>query len=388
MSSKNLYELSFFETGALKLTSIGEFIIQSFNFIQIDFEYQKLFNKEIVNKALQYLQKRHPFLRGLVKFNNENKRYFIEIKENPTELIKLVWQDWTDQECSIKRIIKDLEKFNEQLFDYDKELLWRVKVIVYTENNCQKYVLSLVIPTIITDGFNIQTLGIELVNIINSLLKGEECEEMRITLPLGQSIHEMCDKYNMATPEIYEFIKKFNKRQKKSLLIPAKFRPNTDETGFKINIFKLDQEITSKIVEMTRVHKLRVTGYLSACAVYALKKLFEENELEFPEEIMFEIAVSFRLRYKNKLSYQQMGDHVTLVDLETEKSLNEIKDIWEYAFYLHNLIQENCDVRNGTLYAFSHDYEELESLSNIFDQALNDARLWDILSNEKKATFA
>ncbi len=135
------------------------------------------------------MKKRHPLLRANISHDPVLKSVNLIIKNKYAEDLDLEW-------CRIDSrvfLTKTLEEFNSKLFEYEKKcLLWRCKVIEFKENGINKFCLALVLPLYITDGINITTITIELVNIINSILNDRECEEMRINLDLIDNLHVNC----------------------------------------------------------------------------------------------------------------------------------------------------------------------------------------------------
>ena len=152
----------------------------------MDSDQETLLDENLVRKAMLYMKKRHPLFRANVDHDPISKSVNLIIQNKYTDDVDLEW-------CQINSrnfLTKKLEEFNSKLFEYEKDcLLWRCKVIEFKENDMVKYCLALVLPLYITDGINISTLIIEVVNIINSILNNKECEEMRIHLDLIDNLH-------------------------------------------------------------------------------------------------------------------------------------------------------------------------------------------------------
>ena len=130
----------------LNLTKLGEFLVLGLHIIESNDQKIDL-NKELVEKALYILQKRHPLLRASLECNSNKTFYKIHDESceiNPDNEYELI--DSKDQ------LIPKLEIFNCKLFDYTKEnsKLWRTCVYAYDEKGCKQYAVGIVMPLFIT----------------------------------------------------------------------------------------------------------------------------------------------------------------------------------------------------------------------------------------------
>ena len=64
------------------------------------------------------------------------------------------------------------------------------------------------------------------------------------------------------------------------------------EKGFKLDLFPLDKELTRRLINVSKLKKVKLTGYFHTVGIYALKKLFDENSILFPKRLAIQIPAS------------------------------------------------------------------------------------------------
>jgi hypothetical protein len=218
----------------------------------------------------------------------------------------------------------------------------------------------------ITDGLNITTLSIELLNILNALLTGQECDEMKNKLEPCESLYELCIKNKLFKEEHNTKIEELNKRPLTKFKLDNKFR-SYNESGFFLDLFKFDKTITSNMLAKCKANDVRLSGFLHTSLFYALKELYIENGLEFPKKLLIELAASLRVRYQPVLDFSNCRFHTVAVLFPVDENLfGEYVDFWQDARYIHGLIAENTSTETGTLFSLSHSDSETDAFNNVF----------------------
>lgn len=385
MSEEKTFELTPFQKMLVNACLCGDYLVMGTAFV----DSGASLTKDVVMKSLVYLQARHPFLRAYLEiYKNENKILLKIHNEDVKDRIQLDWLDLTNETVTRSRLNDISAEYNSVLFNIgNKELLWRVQVIEYKENSKTRYIINLILHIAITDGFNITTMSIEMVNIINALLTNQVCDEMKITLEPIENLHALCEKTKLFKEEHKETIKKINAQEKVKFILDELFA-STKETGFKLDLFPLEKELTKKIIEVSKPKNVKLTGYFHTVGIYALKKLYDENGLTFPKRISIELPASLRIRYPEILEYYHCGCHTVMVTYPTDETkFGEYKDFWADALYVHNSIYENTDAKTGSLFSMTH-AEDLDEFNKVFSQTKNIQEACEILSKEVICCFA
>ena len=131
---------------------------------------------------------------------------------------------------------------------------------------------------------------------------------------------------------------------------------------------KLDNIATSKLSAKLKLNKVRHSSYFHTAALYALKQLYDENNLTFPADVLLEIAASLRVRYKPMLEFSHCGFHTAIVIFPVDKQrFGKFVDFWRDVKYVHELIVENTSVETGSLFSTTHS-SQLENTNKIYSQ--------------------
>ncbi|CAF0835741.1 unnamed protein product [Brachionus calyciflorus] len=240
----------------------------------------------------------------------------------------------------------------------------------------------------ITDGFNMSTLSIELVNILNSLITNQECEEMRVKLDTIDSFYVYCQKNNLVKETNLKEIELRKLEPFPKFVLSEKLR-NKNETGFKINFLNFNEETTSKMIKTSKDHKIRMTSFFYTIGLYALKELYDQNEIEFPKDILIDIAVSLRIRYKPILDFCHIRSHVSLITFQIEDDqFGDFRDFWRDAQILDELIKQKSDIDNGILFSMTHDFQALNEIDKIFNSNKSRDELFDEMSKNHNCDLA
>ncbi|CAF1068933.1 unnamed protein product [Brachionus calyciflorus] len=359
-------ELTEYEKTFVNAFILGEFIVMGTSFIS-DRETNFKLNKLLVRNALVYLQKRHPYLNAYLKIQkSENLMHLIIPYEDRSHKIDLEWLDLTNEIVDHDKLKKELAKSNSIYFKYDnKDLLWKVQIIEYLENGKFSYLINLIANLAITDGMNICALSVEITNIINSLIDERECEEMRVKLEPLKDMYTLCKETGIFKKAHLEAIQKFNQPEFAKFILPKEF--SSEKNGFNLTFFKMNSDLTEKILAKCKLTNIRITGYLQTIFLYAIRDLYLENNLKFPQRITVEIAASLRVRYVPNVDFSSCGFHtsVSVFSLDNEKYGNYV-NFWQDAEYIHNLVQLNTSIETGSLFSISHDFKIHKEMNEIF----------------------
>jgi hypothetical protein len=315
----------------------GDYMVMGTSFIETSGQE---INASLVHEALVLLQKRHPFYTAWLDVHKAENRMFITINDEDAHLfesrIQLEWLDLTNEPFSRQTLIDESNRFDSTVFVYSPEnLLWRVQVISYKEAEKIKYVINLVVHICICDGLNITTVSIELVNILNALLTGQECDEMRNKLEPCEDLHAMCEKTKLFREEHQATIQKLNNREMTKFNLDKKFR-SYNESGFYLDLFVMDKALTSSILTKCKPNKVRLTGFFQTALFYALKELYSENGLEFPKSLLIELAASLRVRYQPVMDFAHSRLQTVVVIFPVdENKFGEFADFWQDARYIN-----------------------------------------------------
>ncbi|RNA31505.1 hypothetical protein BpHYR1_026840 [Brachionus plicatilis] len=384
---KILFELNEFEKYCYNFAVHGDLIVMISSIIENQ-SHNGNFDIELLKKASIFLQERHPCLRSYVE--RENDRVFIKLHDkNYQDMIQIKWLDLTDQLVTRESLIPLAEKENSELFNYSSDnLLWRLQIILFKEDSQTKCMLNFTMAFFTTDGFNMSTLAVELVNILNSLLTNQKCLEMSERLEQIDGLYEYCEKNSLVKENNFKEIERRNHHPHSKFLLSEKLRAN-NESGFKLNFLKYDQESSSKMIKICKENKVRLTSFFYTIGLYALKDLYDQNEIQFPKDVLIDIAASLRVRYNPVLNFSDTRTHVAIIDfaLNSDK-FGSFTNFWQDAQTLNKMVQEKTDINEGILFSTTHDLNGLREFNRIF---LSEKSAHEILaeaSDETHCDFA
>lgn len=382
-----LFELNEFEKYCYNFATYGDLIVMISTLLENSSQNGN-FNMELLKNATIILQERHPCLRSFVE--KEDDRVFIKLHEKYyQDMIEIKWNDLTDQIVTREEITSLAEKENCELFNYSKKnLLWRLQVILFKEKSRVKYMLNFTMAFFTTDGFNMSTLAIELVNILNSLLTNQKCLEMIERLDQIDGLYEYCEKNNLVKENNFKEIKSRTNHSHVKFLLPEELR-DPNESGFKLNFLKYDEEISTKMIKICKENKVRLTSFFYTIGLYALKELYEQKNIKFPDDILIDIAASLRVRYNPILNFSDVRTHVAIIDFAlNSKKFGKYNNFWEDAKILNKLIQEKTDINQGILFSTTHDIEGLKEFNRIFNRKKSVHEILTEASIETQCDFA
>ena len=311
--SEKEFVLTSYEKVVLDTTILGDFNVVGSTFNEV--KDQVVITKELINKALVIFQKRHPFLRSYVAtVDNNTRQSCLRVLSKIVDSAQMIDFEFIDLKSNTSNIIQQIELFNSKLFQVNNGLLWRCLAILYNDQmGKQMLSINLSISLIITDGINTSTLSIELINILNSLLTGVDCEETLIELePFEHSIHDICEQNGLFGQEQKAKVHELSKITPIDFILHPKFKSN-NEKGLKINFIKLDRDLTNKLSNSCKKHGVRMTGVLNTAAFYAIKQLYSENGLEPPKRYSCLMPANLRLRLQPNIEFYHMRHLVTII---------------------------------------------------------------------------
>lgn len=351
-----------------------------------------IIDEALLKMAMFYMYKRHPLFRAYVKEDiNTNQVYFKfpDFDEEYKDESQLTV--YTSTLDDVTRLTDELEAFNCLFFNYKENcLLWRLKFIKYKQYNnasnhvINRYAIALVLPFFITDGINVNTLCVEITNIINCLLTNQICDEMQTQLDLIDNLHQLIEKHNLFIKKHQNALETYLKCNKNVFFnLPGKFK-NLIDKGLKITLLPLDFELSQKLIEQCKQRNLKVTGLLIAAAIYALKQLYEENGFYFPRDFSIGIPANLRIRLQPNVDFSHTRYCVLLTHLDLfYPKIGTFQDIWADAEYINDVLAERLRFDTGTILEVTHDFENIELGHSAFQLLKNSSDLSVALNSYK-----
>jgi hypothetical protein len=363
MNKENLVELipieKYFYYGSLQ----GDEYVNGIAFTGADNIH---LNDGLIKEAMYYLYKRHPLFRAHIHVDSTSGKIYFAI---PTDYEKIV-DDMKFQRCQLSSradVIHELERFNVQTFDYENKcLLWRLEVIEYVEDNVKMQVFALVVPMYMTDGINIAVLCIELVNILNSLLQNQKCNEMIEKLEFIENMQQLAEKHQLITDVEKENFEKYRKNELDVFFnIPNKLM-NIADSGFKMNLLTLDVELTKSLISFAKLNKIKLTGLLTTATFYAFKDLFEENKISMQKDVSVFVPVNLRFRVEPKIDFSHtricvLGCYLNLFYPNFGKYENMIEE----SKYVDKILADK--IKDRSIFDFFID-DKYEAMSALYEQ--------------------
>jgi hypothetical protein len=372
------------------LNTIGVGIIDSSDkTVQVD--------RTLMKKALYYLIERHPLMRSHLESNDENTKnaelyYRIEEKFNLNYLDRDYDEDDLNCEHLTSRgeLTKKLEKFNSREFEYFKKCkLWRIALYSFVdeeealEEKRLKHAIVIVMPLFLTDGLNICTIIIELVNILNSLSNQTECLEMKEKLQVSDNMYTILEERHLFTDKHKAMIDEMHASDKRlDFKYSNKFKCN-NERGLKINIFRIDKETTRRVIEMAKARNLKLTGVVAALIIYTINDLYEANKVIFPKDVCFGVSANLRFRAYPKIDYNLMRKYTAFVLVKAfYPDFGLFGDLWRDAKYLNELIKEASDFESGAAFYETHNFNDIIYMNKTFEIIKDKEKLISLFANE------
>lgn len=370
-TGNSFLELTPYEKVVLITNLLGDFNVISSTFFEFDRSKSDLeFNDDLVRTGLNILCKRHPYLRASIHVNKTDENFIAKAHFKIASSARIEFESLELSDSN--EIIKCMEDFNSKLFTINNDgILWRTQLISYYENGTKKYLINLVVHLTICDGINISTLSLELINILNSLLKNHECEEMKVNLKPSLSLNELAKLKGLFTQTQEDMVNKLSQKSGAvEFILDEKFK-SLNQTGLKINLIRLDKNLTRSLINKCKLNDVRITGCLNTAIFYALKDLYSLNGLQPPNEFCCDMPANMRIRHRpDDLKFHDMRLQVCLAHFETSKSqFGKYSNFWSDVKYVNSLIEECTSVETGTIYSLSHNIDYLEKFDAEFNKA-------------------
>ena len=327
----NINKLSEYEKEIHYYTEVQDFLVICTSILSGQQIGENNFNRSNVKSALKRMQQRHPVLRSHLEFKNE-EIFLVYDNENSQIVDQEVELEWLNVSTR-ENLISHLERVNSERFHYNQKcLLWRCAVHEFVEDSRKKFALTIVIPFSLTDGVNITTLLIEIVNIINASATKTDCDETQNSLQLTENLVTLSKKTGLFTAREAENMKQLKQKYHKFLL--AEELSVRKETGLKINLIRLDKETTLNVTRLCKAKQMKVNGFVNAMIVYALRDLYLENNLQFPENLSCGFAANLRLRHQPMLSFKDVRLQVACLNFNINANeFEKCHDLWKVGNY-------------------------------------------------------
>ena len=330
----------------------------------------------IIKKALYFMFKRHPFFRTVVK---KDDSYYFEIHSDTFKSEEMMNFEFSEinEKYKEEEVVREFENFLSKPFDYENNcLLWRFKLTNYIENNKNLSIFGLILPLYMTDGLNITTLVFEFTNIINSLLNQTKCEEMSNKLEICPNMHELLMKRGFLNDNVKNEVENLIKNERLvHFNMPLLFRNNDNERNnrTKINLFKIDSNVSEKIILQSKERKIRLTGFFITIALNTFKELYDEYNIVFPRDFSCMLPANLRFRLGNpEVDLSDMRLYAVLVSINlfypNIKLDSNIEKIWENAKYVNKIIAEKTQFENGSLLQYSHNSKYIDEANKCFSE--------------------
>lgn len=217
----------------------------------------------------------------------------------------------------------------------------------------------------ISDGLNVTTILLEIINIINALETGCECDEMLIKCSPPESSQSMCEKTGLFREEYKLKIEEFSKIPVSRFLFDHKFK-SENETGFALELMCLDRETSKKITEMTKQHGLRVTSFYQSVLFFALKKLYTENDLQLPLSLPMFFTLSLRLRFEKIFELYNCRYYTAFFPLSFKQEFDSIEDFWPIARNIHDMSYDYLDPHKAAIFAVTHNFKAHDYFNKLY----------------------
>ncbi|CAF0846843.1 unnamed protein product [Brachionus calyciflorus] len=344
-----LFELTAYEKMLLKTSRSGDCLVMSSAFLEME---NVVLTKAIVLQALKCMTKRHPFLRSTLLFDSD--KVFLKINNSVNDKIEFEWLDLTHKITNRCDLIAICAQFNSTKFNFSDGLQWRTQLIKYKNDAGVKYLINFVINLFLSDGINAMALCIEIINIVNSILNGDICEEMKVILDPIESL-DFYSKSLINWKRVEDLI--MNKKDGKFLL-PIKF--GSKDPGFLLDFFKIDSFTTKKIQEICKKNSCRLTAYFYALFTNALKDLYSKNEVKFNRKVIVDLSANMRFRYEKCLDLSDIRCHSSWAKFNT---VFNFKNFWHDVKSLDAKIKQKLSVDYGLLFSVTHNYKMLNQFN-------------------------
>ncbi|MEA5551401.1 condensation domain-containing protein [Anabaena cylindrica UHCC 0172] len=276
--------------------------------------------EEIVTKALDLIQSRHPRLNSRIVGDLDNLSFEFGSKKIPLRVIqKLSFEQW--QEVALEELNKPIES--------DK-CLARAVLITFPEGQIN-YLLT-ILHHAISDGLSTVQLHSEILTYCQKIVDGEIKENIPSLHPLPD-IQELMSKSmqgKIATVKGILFLLRF--KLKISLYRPEtlKFEKYLPTESRRCNMVqrRLNTEITAKLLEFCRQEKTTIQGSLcAAMMIAAARKIKSEPSAKI--RLSCRSYVDLRKRLKPEVNRENLG--ILASSITSFHTLDTNTSFWDLA---------------------------------------------------------
>lgn len=181
----------------------------------------------------------------------------------------------------------------------------------------------------------------------------------------------MSSKYNLFTDKQKKVFNELKEHQNNSFKLADKFKC-FNEIGLKINLIRMDKFLSDRLIKLSKQNQVKVTGFINTAIIYALRELYQENNLAFPDEISCGMPANLRLRYQPNLDFSNIRFQVCLAHLNLSYPFfGEYKSIWKDSAYVDDLIAKSTSIDDGKLFLTTHDKMAIEHFNRLFEECID-----------------
>lgn len=215
-----------------------------------------------------------------------------------------------------------------------------------------RYSISLVLNPCITDGINVTYVQVELINIINALETSTQCDEMQIKLAPPECFHSRVAKSDLFRPEFTKQIDEMSLPPR--FVLDDKFKSD-NETGFALDLICVDAATSARIITASKKHNIRVTSFYQAVLFYALKRLYDENNLQLQQSLAITLVAAMRVRFDPIVEFHHCRFFTAIAFFSVESSLDDFRHFWTVGKHIHDEIYRQLD--GASIFSVSHNFK-------------------------------
>ena len=307
---------------------------------------------DLITNALAYLTKRHPLLQSIIYRTRDEStcepklglaRYFVQMPNRNIFTYDNVELIDTDDPLKWSNLVESEVKTH---FDYANGPLWRLKIVSVKNavsalaKSYADYVFVFTAHHSLTDGRNLYTIMMQLLNIIVAMWEKRTCGEMSDEIEESpSSMEEIAQNRDFKSIKEPFYWDDSTHRISKSL--------GNKESGVhgKFSYLFIESSKIDRLIKAMKQHapKSKLTSVLAIVFCSALQKVYTERDIgDVPlENYQFDMLTSIRDQLQVKNS--QMGvfslAYSVRVDLDKEETLWKLAE--NLSVTLHRRIKNN-----------------------------------------------
>ena len=356
---------------------------------------------ELLHKACAFLIKRHALLRATIERQlsvdpssgrtllHTDSSYFVPVRSHDpfeftnVELIESheeaapdVEHSWS-QQLTVSELRRPLDVHNGPL--------WRLKVIKRLTSATYAFIFTF--SHVIADGRNMNTIVVELLNILAALMDDKQCVEMSESVESPAGLED----YLLA-----RFVADGSSEKQASKALPRNqteaVRERVDLSGTSFELCRVDAETMSKLVERLKANtqgrgKLMGLFEVLVCLAYEefLAKHCGDCEADRPSPKKYRLSVCLREKCGVKVS--QMGAFVSGLYVKLAERLDKLLSMDDER--LRATVWSLAEQRTQQLHERLKNNEEVQvKLKSLLHNESGSPLFSDITSTESLETFA